>query len=131
MTKAIHAANSPPDVASPKGAGQPDGGLLAVVDQEAPNSDHERLTEEIVGEVLAVLEAELKHDLETLVPRPNLLPPRQPPSIKFFEKKGIKTDLFAIEKYVDEVLEEVKSNRREFMVEINSPLSKDARAALF
>lgn len=38
MTKAIHAANkevldSPPDVTSPKAAGQVDGGLLAVVDQ--------------------------------------------------------------------------------------------------
>jgi hypothetical protein len=49
--------------------------------------------------------------------------PRQKNSIKFFEKKGIKTDLFAIEKYVDEVLEEVKSNRPEFMGEINRPLS--------
>jgi hypothetical protein len=39
--------------------------------------------------------------------------------------------LFAIEKYVDEVLEEVKGNRKEFMVEINRPLAKDAREALF
>ena len=53
------------------------------------------------------------------------------PSIKFFEKKGIKTDLFAIEKYVDEVLEEVKGNRREFMEEIYRPLSRDALEALF
>ena len=65
-----------------------------------------------------------------MVPRSNLLPQRQMPSIKFFEKKGIKTDLFAIEKYVDEVLEEVKSNRKEFMDEINHPLSKDAAKAL-
>ena len=51
--------------------------------------------------------------------------------IKFFEKKGIKTDLFAIEKYVDEVLETVKETRTEFMTEIERPLSKNAAAALF
>ena len=32
---------------------------------------------------------------------------------------------------MDEVLEEVKGNRKEFMVEINRPLSKDAGEALF
>ena len=53
------------------------------------------------------------------------------PQIKYFEKKGIKTDLFAIEKYVDEVLEEVKLKRSEFMQEIGRPLSKDAIQTLF
>ena len=48
------------------------------------------------------------------------------PGIKFFEKKGIKTDLFAIEKYVDEILEEVKQHREKFMVEINKPIGKNA-----
>lgn len=56
---------------------------------------------------------------------------RSRPSIKFFEKKGIKTDLFAIEKYVDEVIEEVKINRAEFMKEINSPVEKNALEHLF
>lgn len=56
---------------------------------------------------------------------------RQGGGIKFFEKKGIKTDLFAIEKYVDEVLDEVKQTRVEFMNEVERPLSKDAAAALF
>ena len=47
------------------------------------------------------------------------------PIIKFFEKKGIKTDLFAIEKYVDEILDEVKEDRIEFMQEINRPIGKN------
>jgi protein involved in ribonucleotide reduction len=47
------------------------------------------------------------------------------PLIKFFEKKGIKTDLFAIEKYVDEILDEVKEDRQEFMAEINRPIGKN------
>lgn len=59
--------------------------------------------------------------MDTLVPRQNAQ--RQKSNIKFFEKKGIKTDLFAIEKYVDEVLEEVKVNKPEFLGEINRPLS--------
>ena len=45
-------------------------------------------------------------------------------SIKFFEKKGIKTDLFAIEKYVEEILAEVMDNREEFLTEIKKPLGK-------
>jgi hypothetical protein len=51
----------------------------------------------------------MSHDMDTILPRHNITRPRN--AIKFFEKKGIKTDLFAIEKYVDEVLEEVKLNR--------------------
>ena len=39
-------------------------------------------------------------------------------TIKFFEKKGIKTDLFAIEKYVEEILLEVLENKEEFLNEI-------------
>jgi protein involved in ribonucleotide reduction len=50
---------------------------------------------------------------------------RQVPLIKFFEKKGIKTDLFAIEKYVDEILDEVKEDRLEFMAEINRSIGKN------
>lgn len=57
--------------------------------------------------------------------------PRTGPSIKFFDKKGIKTDLFAIEKYVDEVLEEVKLNRAEFMTEVNKPLTVNPLDNLF
>ena len=67
--------------------------------------------------------------MDIMIPRTNLA--RQKNSIKFFEKKGIKTDLFAIEKYVDEVLEEVKINRFEFMGEINRHLSQNAQQALF
>lgn len=39
--------------------------------------------------------------------------------------------MFAIEKYVDEILEEVKINRPEFMGEINRTLSQDACLVLF
>ena len=46
-------------------------------------------------------------------------------NIKYFDQKGIKTNLFAIEKYFDEVLVEVQQTREEFMREINRPLSKN------
>ena len=74
------------------------------------------MTDYLMREIVA--EANL--DMDIMIPRQNL--PRQKNNIKFFEKKGIKTDLFAIEKYVDEVLEEVKVNRPEFMSEINRAL---------
>jgi hypothetical protein len=45
-----------------------------------------------------------------MVPRTNALAQRQMPAIKFFDRRGIRTDIFAIERYVDEVLEEVKTN---------------------
>jgi len=59
-----------------------------------------------------------------------------------FERKGIRTDLFAIEAYVEEVLEEVLSNhyciiitlfledRNRFLTNINTPLSKKALEVL-
>jgi|TARA_B110000285_G_C15139597_1_gene629824 hypothetical protein len=65
-----------------------------------------------------------------MVPRREIARGRQG-GIKFFEKKGVKTDLFAIEKYVDEVLEEVKGTRTEFMSEIERPLTKNSTAVLF
>ena len=36
-----------------------------------------------------------------------------------------KFDLFAIEKYVDEILDEVKEDRLEFMAEINRSIGKN------
>jgi len=42
-------------------------------------------------------------DVEHITPRLDLIKPRFFPPIKYFEKKGIKTDLFAIEKYVEEI----------------------------
>jgi hypothetical protein len=47
-----------------------------------------------------------------------------------FERRGIKTDLFAIERYVEEVLEEVLKERMKFMNGIQTPLSKNAREVL-
>jgi hypothetical protein len=72
---------------------------------------------------------ELREEIPILVARPELMRPT--PNIKFFEKKGIKTDLFAIEKYVDEIIEEVKQNRPEFMREIIKPLQKNPIDGLF
>ena len=63
--------------------------------------------------------------MDIIIPRINLIAHRQVPIIKFFEKKEIKTDLFAIEKYVDEILDEVKEDRLEFMAEINRPIGKN------
>lgn len=42
-----------------------------------------------------------------------------------FDRKGIKTDLFAIEKYVDEILDEVLRDRLNFAKSINTPLTKE------
>lgn len=39
--------------------------------------------------------------------------------------------MFAIEKYVDEIIEEVKANRSEFMKEVNQPLTKKELEGLF
>jgi protein involved in ribonucleotide reduction len=65
--------------------------------------------------------SELSIDLHSILPRPSLYQRYHIPQIKFFEKKGIKTDLFAIEKYVDEVLEEVTANKPTFMKELGKP----------
>ena len=56
---------------------------------------------------------------------------RPKPGIKFFDKKGIRTDLFAIERYVDEILEEIKRDRGDFMSEIVKPLDKNQLQILF
>lgn len=43
-----------------------------------------------------------------------------------FERKGIQTDLFAIEKYVDQLSDEIDKNRRDqFLKESFSPIQKD------
>ena len=39
--------------------------------------------------------------------------------------------MFAIEKYVDEILEEVKKQRDDFMVEILKPVGKNAFDCLY
>ena len=64
-----------------------------------------------------------------MVPRESVQEARQ--GIKFFEKKGIRTDLFAIERYVDEVQEEIKANRKEFQQEIMKPMNKNPLDQLF
>ena len=46
--------------------------------------------------------------------------------IILFDRPGIKTDLFAIEKYVDEVLEEVMENKEEFKKQIDIPIPVDS-----
>jgi len=47
-----------------------------------------------------------------------------------FDRQGIQTDLFAIERYVDEILEEVLSNREEFQRSIQIPLISDSNKML-
>jgi hypothetical protein len=47
-----------------------------------------------------------------------------------FERKGIKTDLFAIERYVEEVLLEVVKDKPKFMNIINTPITKKALEVL-
>jgi hypothetical protein len=44
--------------------------------------------------------------------------------ILIFERKGIRTDLFAIEAYVEEVLEEILREKTRFLHNINLPLVK-------
>jgi hypothetical protein len=40
--------------------------------------------------------------------------------------QGIKTDLFAIEKYVDEIITEIKTkDHKDFLQLLNAPLSKE------
>ena len=46
--------------------------------------------------------------------------------IILFDRQGIKTDLFAIEKYVDEVLDEVMDAKAEFKKQIEIPLPIDS-----
>lgn len=46
--------------------------------------------------------------------------------IILFDRPGIKTDLFAIEKYVDEVLDEVMDAKDEFKRQIDIPLPIDS-----
>jgi hypothetical protein len=47
-----------------------------------------------------------------------------------FERKGIRTDLFAIEAYVEEVLEEILRDKTRFLHNINLPLTKKALEVL-
>lgn len=124
MEKAIHAAHrdhaydSPPDLISPKSVSD------RIEIPDPVQDEKNKLADQITDYLLQQIQAEFIHDMDTLVPRQNAQ--RQKSNIKFFEKKGIKTDLFAIEKYVDEVLEEVKVNKPEFLGEINRPLSQNA-----
>jgi len=39
--------------------------------------------------------------------------------------QGIKTDLFAIERYVDEIITQIKENSAAFLSTLNKPLTKD------
>lgn len=135
MTKAIKNANkdlleSPPNLISPK---NPLDDLTVGFDAEKqPKPEHLKLADEMTDFILSHLLREVKEEMPILVQRPSLVQPQKTgPAIKFFDKKGIKTDLFAIEKYVDEILTEVKFNRAEFMSEVNRPQSKDPLEHLF
>ena len=47
-----------------------------------------------------------------------------------FERNGIKTDLFAIERYVEEILDEVVKDKTRFLTSIQTPISKNSREVL-
>lgn len=74
--------------------------------------------EDITDDIFKMLMNELKVDLDLLLLRESKTAPREDANFLLsesgrfliFERKGIKTDLFAIERYVEEVLEEVLSN---------------------
>ena len=83
------------------------------------NEKHEELANNLTELIFNKFLLELGHEIEIIVPRcDSISQSRHRPSLKFFEKKGIKTDLFAIERYVDEVLEEIKLSQPSFMKEV-------------
>lgn len=98
--------------------------------QEKRKEEMNRFADEMTLYLLGQMLSELSIDLHSILPRPSLYQRYQAPQIKFFEKKGIKTDLFAIEKYVDEVLEDVQVNKSNFMKELAKPIGKNAREHL-
>jgi hypothetical protein len=55
----------------------------------------------------------------------------QTKNVLIFDRKGIQTDLFAIERYVDEILAEVMSNREDFLRAINEPIHVDQYKILY
>ena len=67
--------------------------------------------EELTADIMQHLVAELRHDFLILVNREasQLLRQQQEQMQAAQQIQGIKTDLFAIERYVDEIVEEVKS----------------------
>lgn len=76
--------------------------------------------EALTQEIFTLLVAEMQLDFELLVNRDaaNLQEPMQ--------LQGIKTDLFAIEKYVDEIITEIKTkDHKDFLQLLNAPLSKE------
>lgn len=67
----------------------------------------------MTNEFLGLLLAELQNDFEVLVNRDaaQMIKAQQQDQMAMQRIQGIKTDLFAIERYVDEVMEEIKSNQ--------------------
>jgi len=63
------------------------------------------------------------NDARTKKPTPSLGDSGRFP---IFERRGIQTDLFAIERYVEEILHEVLTDKDKFMTKVMSPISKNA-----
>lgn len=72
-------------------------------------------SDQLATYILRHILGEILHENETVLPRAQLRPQS---FIRYFEKKGIKTDLSAIEKYVDEMLQCVGANQDEFLTDI-------------
>jgi hypothetical protein len=99
----------------------------------AVNVDPVKFGEEIAEDIYNTLLDELKIEMDLLQAREGQQKDDHPPrnymlseSGRFliFERKGIKTDLFAIESYVEEILDEVLRDKDKFMTIINEPITK-------
>ena len=93
-------------------------------------SEKDELADSLSNLILGKLLEDLHQEIEIMVPRTELMSNTRE-GLKFYEKKGIRTDLFAIERYVDEVLDDVKSKRPDFMDEIAKPVTKNKLEMLF
>ncbi len=81
--------------------------VIAQVNEPAEDTQIAAKTEELTDEILQLLVAEMRLDFDYMVSRRDSRA-QQEEEQQQQQVQGIKTDLFAIERYVDEVLEEIK-----------------------
>eukprot|EP00347_Sterkiella_histriomuscorum_P007962 403346899 len=103
-------------------------------------SEIDKQADTITDDIFRQLMAEMKVDLDLLLlTDPRRLIKEETNSNTFlsesgrfliFERRGIKTDLFAIERYVEEVLDEILRDQSRFQTSISQPISKNAREVL-
>ena len=96
-----------------------DNGIKTAI-AEAANNDKDIVVEQITDDIFRTLMSEMKVELDILL----MSDPRRKDEyilsesgrFLIFERRGIKTDLFAIERYVEEILDEVLSNHILFIL---------------